>query len=172
MSTTRPDPAPLARSENADLEASIASLRGPGSDSGAAPRSPIQRRARATSMSAIPPKTPLATLIRLVKPGAGSLSPVVGDSIWQLRTPAAIDLQMLFKRRITTVRFVKFFSRTFANKSYAAIYLHDFAQILRGAKLHSKLGFLPCVSTNLSLSLSSFGRGSGRYSKSMLFTLP
>jgi phosphate transporter len=108
-SATRPDPAPLAqshmRSENADLEASIASLRAPGSDNGTVPRSPVRRRARATSLSTIPSKTPLASLIRFVKPGNNSTAPVFGDSIWQLRTPAATDVQMLFKRRITTVSF-------------------------------------------------------------------
>ncbi|CAE6454918.1 unnamed protein product [Rhizoctonia solani] len=105
-STTRPDPAPLTyssiRGGNADLEASLASLRGPGSDSGISPRSPHQRR-RATSLSTLPPKTPLATLIRFVKPGNGSHAPVVGETIWQIRSSAAVDLQMLFKRRITTL---------------------------------------------------------------------
>ncbi|ELU40344.1 phosphate permease [Rhizoctonia solani AG-1 IA] len=106
ISATRPDPTPLThsvlRGGNADLEASIASLRGPGSDSGVSPHSQNQRR-RATSLSTLHPKTPLATLIRLVKPGNASNAPIVGETIWQMRSPAAIDLQMLFKRRITTL---------------------------------------------------------------------
>ncbi|KAF8754114.1 Sodium:sulfate symporter transmembrane region [Rhizoctonia solani] len=110
ISATRPDPTPLThsvlRGGNADLEASIASLRGPGSDSGVSPHSQNQRR-RATSLSTLHPKTPLATLIRLVKPGNASNAPIVGETIWQMRSPAAIDLQMLFKRRITTVRYDK-----------------------------------------------------------------
>ncbi|CAE7121172.1 unnamed protein product [Rhizoctonia solani] len=128
-SATRPDPAPLAhpssRGGNAELEASIASLRGPGSDHGAAPRSPSQRR-RARSLSTIPPKTPLATLIRLVKPGANSNAPVVGDAIWQLRSSAATDLQMLFKRRITTL----YISLT-SLKSYVELNYTGFRKILK-----------------------------------------
>ncbi|KAH7341753.1 Sodium/sulfate symporter [Rhizoctonia solani] len=128
-SATRPDPAPLAhsaiRSDNAELEASIASLRGPGSDNGAAPRSPSRRR-RATSLSTIPPKTPLATLIRFVKPGINSNAPVVGDTIWQLRSPAATDLQMLFKRRITTL-----YIYLTSLKSYVELNYTGFRKILK-----------------------------------------
>ncbi|KAG8740729.1 low-affinity phosphate transporter [Ceratobasidium sp. 414] len=102
---TRPDPAPLARSttrpDNMDLQASIASVRSPGSDSGAGPHSPSRRRTRGASMSMISQNTPMNTLRRLVKPGLHP-NAVVGDNIWQLRTPTATDIQMLFKRRITT----------------------------------------------------------------------
>ncbi|CUA70486.1 putative transporter C3B8,04c [Schizosaccharomyces pombe 972h-] [Rhizoctonia solani] len=126
---TRPDTAPLVhsnlRGDNAELAASIVSLRGPSSDHGAAPRSPNRRR-RALSLSTIPPKTPLATLIRLVKPGANSNAPVFGDAIWQSRSPAAMDLQMLFKRRITTL----FISLT-SLKSYVELNYTGFRKILK-----------------------------------------
>ncbi|CAE6434908.1 hypothetical protein ACGC1H_002826 [Rhizoctonia solani] len=128
-SATRPEPTPLvhsnSRKDNAELEASIASLRGPGSDHGAAPRSPTRRR-RATSLSTIPPKTPFATLIRLVKPGANSNAPVYGDAIWQSRSPAAMDLQMLFKRRITTL-----FISLISLKSYVELNYTGFRKILK-----------------------------------------
>ncbi|KAG8690610.1 low-affinity phosphate transporter [Ceratobasidium sp. 423] len=128
-SATRPDPAPLThsilRGGNADLEASIASLRSPLSDTGAAPRSPSQRR-RATSLSTLPSKTPLATLIRFVKPGANSNTPLVGETIWQSRSPAATDLQMLFKRRITTL----YISLT-SLKSYVELNYTGFRKILK-----------------------------------------
>ncbi|CAE6410137.1 unnamed protein product [Rhizoctonia solani] len=128
-SATRPDPAPLThsilRGGNADLEASIASLRGPSSDSGASPLSPNQRR-RATSLSTLPPKTPLSTLIRFVKPGNPSNLPVVGEAIWQIRSPAAMDLQMLFKRRITTL----YISLT-SLKSYVELNYTGFRKILK-----------------------------------------
>ncbi|QRW17947.1 transport protein [Rhizoctonia solani] len=129
ISATRPDPTPLThsvlRGGNADLEASIASLRGPGSDSGVSPHSQNQRR-RATSLSTLHPKTPLATLIRLVKPGNASNAPIVGETIWQMRSPAAIDLQMLFKRRITTL----YISLT-SLKSYVELNYTGFRKILK-----------------------------------------
>ncbi|KAJ1307545.1 hypothetical protein OPQ81_001642 [Rhizoctonia solani] len=128
-SPTRPNPTPLnhsiLRGDNAELEASIASLRGPSSENGGASRSPSRRR-RALSLSTIPPKTPLSTLIRLVKPGTTSTAPVFGDAIWQLRTPAATDLQMLFKRRITTL----YISLT-SLKSYVELNYTGFRKILK-----------------------------------------
>ncbi|KAG8689433.1 low-affinity phosphate transporter, partial [Ceratobasidium sp. 395] len=127
--STRPEPTPLVlsatRPENMDLEASVASLRTPASDSGAGPRSPSQRRARGASLSMISQKTPLNTIMRLVKPNAHN-SPVVGESIWQLRTPAATDIQMLFKRRITTL----YISLT-SLKSYVELNYTGFRKILK-----------------------------------------
>ncbi|KAG9127238.1 low-affinity phosphate transporter [Ceratobasidium sp. 392] len=128
-SSSRPDPVPLVHSttrpDNMDLEASVASLRAPGSDSGTGPRSPSQRRARGASMSMISQKTPLNTIMRLVKPNP-SASTVVGGSIWQLRTPAATDIQMLFKRRITTL----YISLT-SLKSYIELNYTGFRKILK-----------------------------------------
>ncbi|KAF8606653.1 SPX-domain-containing protein [Ceratobasidium sp. AG-I] len=127
--SARPDPTPLirsaARGENLDLEASIASLRTPGSDNGTT-RSPSRRRARATSLSVLPQKTSLAALIRLVKPGATGAPPVVGENIWQLRTPEALDLQMLFKRRITTL-----YIALTSLKSYVELNYTGFRKILK-----------------------------------------
>ncbi|KAG8694010.1 low-affinity phosphate transporter, partial [Ceratobasidium sp. 394] len=128
-SATRPDPTPLTRSttrpDNMDLEASIASIRAPGSDSGAGPRSPSRRRTRGASLSIISQKTPLNTLLRLVKPGI-SQNAVVGDTIWHLRTPTATDVQMLFKRRITTL----YISLT-SLKSYVELNYTGFRKILK-----------------------------------------
>ncbi|QRV75068.1 transport protein [Ceratobasidium sp. AG-Ba] len=129
ISATRPDPTPLARSitrpENVDLEASLASLRAPGSESGTGPRSPSRRRARGASMSVISQKTPLTTILRLVKPNSNT-TPVVGDSVWQLRTPAAVDVQMLFKRRITTL-----YITLTSLKSYVELNYTGFRKILK-----------------------------------------
>ncbi|EUC64788.1 transporter, divalent anion:Na+ symporter (DASS) family protein, partial [Rhizoctonia solani AG-3 Rhs1AP] len=59
-------------------------------------------------------------------PGANSNAPVYGDAIWQSRSPAAMDLQMLFKRRITTL-----FISLISLKSYVELNYTGFRKILK-----------------------------------------